>query len=169
MMDNYSEMIADTENVARILHRNWVIDGILQHYAFVLRRNEAYISVNRPAVSSYDDDVASFVESHPDFYANDNKTDYMRAVVNVGEIRQTEVKVNETRLNIEVEVEPRDVFTKSHAGIFTRHDGQNIKAGETLSIEPLKEEISSDDILLEVRSRLLDLAQLEYCKIKPTV
>ena len=143
MMDNNPEMIADTENVARILHQNWVIDGILQHYAFVLRRNETYISVNRPAVSSYDDDIASFVESHPDFYANENKTEYMRALLNVGEIRQTEVRVNETRLNIEVEVEPRDVFTKSHAGVFTRHDGRNIKAGEAFSIESLKEDISS--------------------------
>lgn len=168
MVDN-SEFISNSENVARILHRTWVIDGILQHYAFVLRRNESYISVNRPAVSSYDDDVASFVESHPNFYANENKAEYKRALVNVGEIRQTEVIVNDTKLNIEVDVEPRDVFTKSHAGIFTRHDGLNIKAGDTLSIEPLKEEISSDDILLEVRSRLLDLAQLEYCKIKPTV
>ena len=162
-------MIEDTENVARILHRKWVIDGILQHYAFVLRRNETYISVNRLAVSSFDDDVASFVESHPDFYANKNNTEYLRALVNVGEVRQTEVKVNETRLNIEVEVEPRDVFTKSHAGIFTRYEGQNIKVGETLSIEPLKEAISSDDILLEVRSRLLDLSQLEHCKINSAV
>ena len=57
----------------------------------------------------------------------------------------------------------------SHAGIFTRYEGRNIKTGDSLSIKPLEEEVSSDDILLEVRSRLLDLAQLEYCKINPTV
>ena len=164
-MDNNSKMIADSENVARILHRNWAIDGILQHYAFVLRRNETYISVNRLAVSSYDDDVASFVESHSDFYANENNTEYMRALVNVGEIRQIDVKVNEIKLDIEVEVEPRDLLTKSHAGIFTRYEGRNIKSGEGLSIESLEEVVSSDDILLEIRSHLLDLAQLEFCKI----
>lgn len=41
-MINCSALITDSENVARILHRNWVVDGILQHYAFVLKRKESY-------------------------------------------------------------------------------------------------------------------------------
>ena len=47
-MSDTLNMVADTEDVARILRRNWVVDGILQHYAFDMRRNETYISVNRP-------------------------------------------------------------------------------------------------------------------------
>ena len=166
-MVNTSDFIADTENVARILHHNWVVDGILQHYAFVLRRNESYISVNRPAVQSYNADVSSFVESHPDFFADDSRTAYMRALVNVGNIRQTVVKINEIVLNIEVNVEPRDEHTKSHAGIFTCREGQYIKSSDNLRFDGLDEEVSSDAVLLEVRSRLLDLSQLELCKLNP--
>lgn len=158
-------MITDSEFVARILHRNWVVDGILQHYAFVLKRKESYISVNRPAVSSYNADVASFVENHPGFYTNENKTEYSRALVNVGEIRKIGVVINGINLNIDIDVEPRVVHTNSHAGIFTRSDGHIIKSEETLYIKPLDEEVSSDEILLEVRSRLLDLAQLERCRL----
>lgn len=68
-------------------------------------------------------------------------------------------------LNINVEVEPRDIFTKSHAGIFTRHNNQNVKNGDTLYIKSLDDNISADEVLLEVRSRLIDLAKLEYCTI----
>lgn len=164
-MINCSALITDSENVARILHRNWVVDGILQHYAFALKRKESYISVNRPAVSSYDADIASFIENHPDFYTNEDKTEYSRALVNVGEIRKIGVVINGINLNIDVEVEPRVVHTNSHAGIFTRYEGENIKTDDTLYIKPLDEEVSSDEILLEVRSRLLELAQLERCKL----
>ncbi len=154
-------MIADTEMVARLLHREWVVDGILQHYAFVLRRNESYISVNRPAIPSYKTDVVSFVESHPGFYADGSRTNYMCALLNVGKIRQTEILVNGIQLNVDVEVEPRSSFAKSHAGIFTRHEGQNVKVGESFWFDNCIEEVSSDAILLEVRSHLLNLAQLE--------
>ena len=166
-MDNTENKVADTENVARILRPNWVVDGILQHYAFDLRRNETYISVNRPAVSSYADDVKSFVESHPDFYSDSEKTEYARALLYVGNIRNSEISFDGIKLNIDVEVEPRDGFAKSHAGIFTRSEGKNIKTGETIKIEPMEEEVSSDDILLEVRSRLLDISKIEYCPMEP--
>ena len=111
-MINTPALVSETENVVRILHRDWVVNGILQHYAFVLRRNEAYISVNRPVVPSFDADVASFVTHHPDYFADENKMRYRRAVLNVGAIRQTEVKVNDIKLDIDVEVEPRDMFAK---------------------------------------------------------
>ena len=81
-MSDTLNMVADTEDVARILRRNWVVDGILQHYAFDMRRNETYISVNRPAVSSYVDDVRKFVESHPDFCFDSDEPAYMRALIN---------------------------------------------------------------------------------------
>ena len=103
------------------------------------------------------------METHPDFYADDSKTKYSRALLNVGDIRATKVSFSGITLNINVEVEPRDVFTKSHAGIFTRHGNQNIKTGDTLYIKSLDTELSADEVLLEVRSRLIDLAKLEYC------
>ena len=162
-MSDTLNMVADTEDVARILRRNWVFDGILQHYAFDMRRNETYISVNRPAVSSYVDDVRKFVESHPDFCFDSDEPAYMRALINVESIRKSELFIGDIKLNIDVEVEPRDVFTKSHAGIFTRYEGKNIKTNEKMKIEPIEDEVSSDAILLEVRSRLLDISKLETC------
>jgi hypothetical protein len=156
-------VINNNENVARILRKFWVLDNEIQHTAFMLRRGETYISVNRPAVASYDSDVRNFVETHPDFYADESKTKYSRALLNVGEIRATKVSFSGITLNINVEVEPRDVFTKSHAGIFTRHENRNVKTGDTFYIKSLDENISADEVLLEVRSRLVDLAKLEYC------
>ena len=166
-MGDVPNLIADTEDVARILHRNWVVDGILQHYAFALRCNETYISVNRPAISTYDADVSSFVTKHPDFYANETQSEYMCTLVNVGDIRKTKVTFEDFTLNIDVEVEPRDVHVKSHAGIFSRHAGKNIKNGEILKFDDLREEVSSDEILLEVRSLLIEHARLERRKLKP--
>ncbi len=157
--------VSDKESVARILSRKWVVDGIIMHTAFTLRTNETYISVNRPSVSSFQDDVCSFVTSHPDFYANDKQSACQCALLNVGEIRAIDVMVNGKSLDVCVEVEPRDTFTKSHAGIFTRHDGVNLRSGETLSIEELNKDVSADDILLEVRDELLDLAHLEQYTI----
>lgn len=122
--------------------------------------------VSRFSVSSYDDDVAAFIASHPDFYADDDKMSYMRAKVNVGDIRQTEVRVGDVLLDIDVEVEPRDVFTKSHAGIFAHHDGKNIKVGDTLCFHAVGKEVSSDEVLLEIRSHFLDIATLEKCLIR---
>lgn len=87
-------MISDNENVARILRPEWVVSGILQHYAFVLRRNETYISVNRPAVSSFKDDVRNFVKAHAGFFADKDRDSYFCAMFNVGEIRQAKVVIN---------------------------------------------------------------------------
>ena len=158
-------IISNNENVARLLSRGWVKNGAILHMAFTLRPKETYISVNRPSVSSYEDDVRNFVESHPDFYADENQTKYSRALLNVGEIRNSKIIFLGTELNVNVEVEPRDVFTKSHAGIFTRHKNTNIKAGDTLYIESLCDEVAADEVLLEVRSRLIDISELEYCRL----
>lgn len=160
-----TQAVPDSESVARILSRLWVIDGVILHMAFTLRTNETYISVNRTAVSSYQNDVNSFVSSHTDFYADDRHTTYQRALLNVGEVRAMDVTIGGKPLDIDVEVEPRDSFTKSHAGIFTRHNGKVLKTGAALSVEGLEKNVSADDVLLEVRNELLELAKLEQCTI----
>lgn len=157
--------ISNTESVARILRNAWVIDGNIQHTAFLLRRGETYISVNRPAIQSYDSDVKGFVTSHPDFYADQRHDKYIRAMLNVGEIRAMRIDYAGITLNVNVEVEPRDIFTKSHAGIFTRHQNKNIKNGDTLYIKSLDTDVSADEILLEVRSNLVDISTLESCNL----
>ena len=49
-----SSVIGDNEKVVRILHRDWVVDGVVMINAFTLRQNETYLSVNRPAIESYE-------------------------------------------------------------------------------------------------------------------
>lgn len=165
-MEDLSSRITDSEDVARILSKDWVSDNVILHMAFTLRDRETYISVNRPAVSSYDNDIASFVKNHPAFYADEAKTSYMRALINVKDIRQTEVRVGNVLLDIDVEVEPRDTMTKSHAGIFARYEGKNIKANDVLFLQAVGKEISADEVLLEIRSHLIDQATLETCTVK---
>ena len=155
--------ISSEEDVARLISSEWILGGILQPVAFTLDEGESYLSVNRPVVESYNADVASFIKSHPLYVVNDNS--YYRAMLHVGDIRKVKAQVGETSLFAEVEVEPRDYHTKSHAGIFVRYQNMNVKRGKILNIGHASEELSSDTILLEIRTQLLDLATLEECKV----
>lgn len=164
-----SEMVKSTvsneEDVARILSKGCVKNGVVQHTAFTLREGETYISVNRLAIPSFDSDVASFVRSHKNFLISDNDIkSYQRAVLRVGKIRAISVVVDDKPLSVDVEVEPRDLFTKSHAGIFTRHDSKNLKTGGTIAVGEEKN-ISVDMVLLKVRLALVRLSSMETCYI----
>lgn len=65
---------------------------------------------------------------------------------------------------IDVEVEPRDVHTKSHAGIFVRTGAQNVLPGRFL-MGTVLESVSVDMILQDVRWELLALSTLEENEI----
>ena len=52
----------------RILHPEWIEDGVLLHEAFMLNIGETYLSVNRPAVESFTEDVAGFLDRHSDYF-----------------------------------------------------------------------------------------------------
>ena len=155
--------INSEENVARILSKVWVVNGELQHTAFMLREGETYISVNRPVVNTYVSDVVSFVKTHKNFITtNGNVNSYMRANLNVGSIRNISIIEQDKPLAVDVEVEPRDVFTKSHAGIFTRFNNKNVKMGSTLAVSQEKN-IPASLVLLKVRLALMRLASVETC------
>ena len=103
--------IDNREDVARILANDWVINGVLQQTAFTLRDGETYISVNRPAVTSFNSDVTSFVRNHKNFRCeSQGSVTYQRAILNVGDIRSIAVTHGEQPLSIDVEVEPRDIL-----------------------------------------------------------
>ena len=155
--------VSSEENVARILSKEWFVKGKLTSAAFALEQGESYLSVNRTAIDTYDSDVAMFVKNH-NSYAFDGNT-YKRALLNVGDIRGIDVKVDQEEMKIDVEVEPRDAHTKSHAGIFTRFQDKNIKKGQLLKAGPTAVEVSGDSILLEVRKQLQDLSSVEECNI----
>ena len=82
-------------------------------------------------------------------------------MLNVGDIKNINVEYEGKAIDVMVEVEPRDIHSKSHAGIFTRFHDKNLKNGDVLNYEPMAEEISADVILLDVRFHLLKLSTLE--------
>lgn len=68
-------------------------------------------------------------------------------------------------LDVDVEVEPRDAHTKSHAGIFIRSDGHNVRPGRTILGSSMAENVSADIVLQDVRWELLELSELQTCII----
>ena len=153
--------VLDSEIISRVIRQEWLVDGVLQQTAYTLNPNETYLSVNRPAIDTYEADVLAFVVSHDDFQF-DNGKKFHCAVMPVSGVRGIKVMdENDTPLAIEVEVEPRDVHTKSHAGIFVRSDAQNIIPGRSLMGTSIQEAVSVDMILQDVRWELLALSTLE--------
>jgi len=159
--NNTNILVPSEEDVARLLSPEWIVKGELQHTAFILNAGESYISVNRPAIDSFEEDVLAFLNKHPYYHSGDKTNSYQCAILNVGEVNNISVAQGDTVMDIKVEVEARDSHTKSHAGIFTRVHNMNIKNGQTLKYGPTSEEISADTILLHVRFQLLALAKLE--------
>jgi len=157
-------VVSSDENIARIIRNEWISDGELLITAFALAPKETYLSVNRPSVESYQNDVREFISKHPDYQSN-NYTTYNRALMNVGEVRNIDIQFNGKKLNVDVEVEPRDSHTKSHAGIFVRTEKQNVIHGRELFGGSVPAGISADDILHEVRWALYDIAELQKCKL----
>ena len=158
-----SDIVLSEESVVRILAKDWFVKGKLLSVAFALESGETYLSVNRPAIDTYDSDVSSFVKNH-DHYAFDDNS-YRRAMLSVEAVRGIDVKLGETQMKIDVEVESRGTHTKSHAGIFTRFQNANVKNGQLLKAGPTGEEISTDTVLLEVRKELQNLSSVEECKL----
>ena len=149
--------VESSEKVARILSTEWFVDGQLMNIAYTLLEGETYISVNRPIINTYDSDVAGFVVKHNQYLFGKDK--YKRATLCVSDIRDIKVDAFGNPLKINVEVEPRDSHTKSHAGIFTRYENKNVKRGDTLG--NLDKEISADDVLIKVRTQLLNMSTVE--------
>lgn len=162
MTDSKLHHIDSEEAIARLVHQEWIVNGVLQQTAFVLRNGETYLSVNRPAVETYEADVASFIGQHPKYKTSPLTDTYRRAVLNVGQVRDIDISVKDQRLDISVEVEPRASHTKSHAGIFTRIEGKSVKGGEEIySIDQEKQTVPTSMILQKLRWNLLQLSKLE--------
>ena len=159
---NSISTIRGDETVVRVLHRDWIVDGELQISAFNLHQNETYISVNRPIIESFDDDISDFLAKHPDYLISEDANGYRRAALNVDELRNICVVLGQQTLDVAVEVEPRVAHYKSHAGIFTRLAGENIKGGQqkNVSIDE-NTTLSIAAIFQKVQYKLLSLATLE--------
>ena len=163
-MIQQNSKIDDSEDVARMISSEWIVDGILQQTAFMLNPKETYLSVNRPCVDSYEEDVSKFVSNHERFrFENDS---YKRALLSVLDVRSIKVyNDSEELLNVNIEVEARNVHTKSHAGIFVRSGSTNIIPERQLPEEVASKHVSVDMVLQDIRWGLLELAELQECKI----
>ena len=163
---NSTSTISGNETVVRILHRDWIVDDELQISAFSLRQNETYISVNRPIIESFDDDISDFLSKHTEYLISDKPKTYKHAAMNVEELRSIKVLLGQNSLDVSVEVEPRDSHYKSHAGIFTRLSGENIKGGQQKDV-PIVDEITLpiSAIYQKVQYKLLSIATLEQHNI----
>ena len=154
--------IDNDEQIVRILHRDWIVDGVLQINAFALRDKETYISVNRPAIETFSDDVRDFIKNHSAFKTADDSNEYQRANFNVGEVRNIRISLKGEVASLSVDVESRDSHYKSHAGVFTRIEGRNIKGGQQDSFIPKEgNAISYDAIHMKVQYALLGLSTVE--------
>ena len=161
-----SVIVDDNETVARILHREWIIVGELQIYAFALRKNETYFSVNRPSIASFESDVLDFIIEHPAYKSESDSLSFRIAELNVCEIRRIKVELGELSIDVSVEVEPRDSHYKSHAGIFTRIEGRNIKGGQQqMLITDNGKVVSYKAIHLKVQYALFALSNLKNCQL----
>lgn len=160
------ETVGNEEIIARILHREWVVDGELQLTAFALADGETYLSVNRLSIDSFADDVHDFVSKHPDYKSEDDSDTYQQALLQVADVREISVAFKEKVANLTVEVEPRDAHYKSHAGIFTRIEDKNIKGGQQAEVTVGEEQvISYEDIRQKVYLNLLQLSELQRLQI----
>ncbi len=159
--------VDSNEQVVRLIHRMWIVDGELQLNAFTLNDGETYLSVNRPAIESYIQDVNDFLTKHIQYTSPESSGIYPRAILAVKEIQDLSVSLEQETASLSVEVEPRDSHYKSHAGIFTRIDGRNIKGGSNQNITTVDNQVvSASAILQRVRMNLLRLSKVEECAIK---
>ena len=155
------QLVDDSEDIARIISSEWIVDGELQQTAFTLNPKETYLSVNRPCIDTYEDDVRNFLSTHEKFKFDEGHS-YKRALLSVLDVRAIKVyDADNKQLDIDVEVEPRASHTKSHAGIFVRSGSTNIIPDRQIPEELYSEAISSDAILQDVRWELLELAEFQ--------
>ncbi len=163
-MKKTQKAVADEELVARIVSQEWVVDGELQVAAFVQAPSETYLSVNRLSIDSFNEDVRQFVTAHPKYH-NAEDDSYLRAVLSVADVRAISIEVDELMIDANVEVEPRDKHTPSHAGIFVRMKGKNVVPGRQLPTGQLPLNVSEEMLLQMVQWELHDLSELQECKL----
>ena len=145
--DVQMDFVEDFEDVARILFSPlFICDGILSQKAFTLEPeiNESYISVLRPAIPSFHDDM--------DGIKKEGNVLFGFALLNVGEIRNTHIDYPET---ITLDVLPRNAGRrKSHAGIFAVVGRTKVRGGSPQS--PVK---------MLIRMKLVNIAQRRIVKL----
>ena len=86
--------------------------------------------------------------------------------MSVKEVRSIQVDLGSLSADVSVDVEPRSLHYHSHAGIFTRVNGKNIKGGhQTAVYEDEYRILPVGAIHQKVQHALLALSKLEECQL----
>ncbi len=160
---NKFEEIANQEMVTRSLVNAWVEEGFIGPPAFDLRDKETYLSVNRPVIATYKEDLKDFSDKnhHPEFRYKDNPPKVRVAELNVGEVRRIDFEKENTKLDVDVSIVPKASHYKSHAGIHTKSNGVSLYPHREVKIEPEELGVSVDSVLQRLRIQLVNLAVLK--------
>lgn len=161
-MTEESLNIDDAENVVRLISSEWIEDGCLLNAAFALTPKEKYLSVLRPIIETFNEDILLLTTKHEEFKSDDSHC--QTALLKVGAIRNIKIDNGNEILNIDVAVEPRDKRIKSHAGIIVKSNGQVVVHGRKLN-DSIPKDVSADDILQEVQLELREISSLKQYRI----
>ena len=141
--------MVDNENVARLLKKVWICDGVISSAAFNLRPqiHETYISVLRECVGTFALDIKKICKELP--------VDY--ALMPINSVKS--LKIVSIEDDIKFSVKAVDNATiKSHAGIFITINEQQLVGGEPFESLEIKRGKSADCVLLEIRKSIAKLA-----------
>lgn len=141
--------MAEKENVARLMKKIWICDGVISSAAFNLRPQirETYISVLRECVDTFAIDIKKICKESPVIYA----------LMGTDDIQSLRIDTLEDDIKFSVKVVD-NINIKSHAGIFITINGQQLVGGEPFESLEIKRGMSADCVLLEIRKAIAKLA-----------
>ncbi len=102
-----------------------------------------------------------FITRHPEFRSIGSATACRVAELNVGQVREIRFQLGINLAEVFVEVEPRGSNYRSHAGVFTKCDGKNVKGGQESVVISSGKHFPAKAILQKVRYALLQMAELK--------
>ena len=96
-MTEESLNIDDAENVVRLISSEWIEDGCLLNAAFALTPKEKYLSVLRPIIETFNEDILLLTTKHEEFKSDDSHC--QTALLKVGAIRNIKIDNGNEILN----------------------------------------------------------------------
>jgi hypothetical protein len=141
------------ENVVRIIFPATMMrEGELLPTAFKLREHdgdgEAYVSVFRQYVDTFVTDITTF----------DKSRNLPCAIMNVGEVHSSTLKVGENEVKYRVQAFPTSTYA-SHAGIVISIEGISIEGSGLKAFTALGIGEYSQFYMLAIRRRLVEIAK----------
>lgn len=109
-----------------------------------------------------------FIAHHPAFRNSEIADSCQIAELNAGQVRDIKFHLGAKLAEVLVEVESRGKNYQSHAGIFTRCDGKNVKGVQESVVLRNGKHFPAKAILQKVRYALLQMAELKSVELPLT-